>query len=247
VVSAEPTGGHKSRIEKTGPAGYTPAMIQGIVFDFDGVIVDTEPLHYRAFLAVLEPLGVRFDYETYVRRYIGFDDRDGVRAMAEEYGLELDDRELVGLIDAKTEAFERIVGEGVRAFAGVVELVEESAARMPIAICSGAVRSDIEAILPAIGGGGLADRFGAIVTADDVTQSKPDPQSYRLATERLGLPPAACLAIEDTPPGLASARGAGLRTLGVANSYPLTTLNDADRAVESLEGVTVDRLQAWFD
>lgn len=221
-------------------------MLRAIIFDFDGIIVDSEPLHYRAFLEVLRPLGVAFDWRTYQERYIGFDDRDGFRAMAAASGVEIEENELAELIGQKAAVFERIVAEGIEPYAGVVELIREASRSMPVAIASGALLSDVKAILPAIGNGTIRSAFSAIVTAEDVERSKPDPASYALAAERLGVEPGAALAIEDTPPGLASAKAAGLRTLGVSNTYPASALTEAERVVESLEGVSVKRLQDWF-
>ncbi|MBI1369361.1 MAG: HAD-IA family hydrolase [Planctomycetes bacterium] len=222
-------------------------MLEAIVFDFDGVIVDTEPLHYRAFLRVLEPRGIQFDYDAYLEKYIGFDDRDGLRAMFEDHDQTLDDAASLSLRRDKAHAFDTIVAEGVTPFPGVLELIRAAAAAMPIAICSGALRSDIDAILPALGEGEIPDLFRAMVTADDVARSKPDPESYALAARRLGIDPAKCLAIEDTPAGLESARGAGLRTLAVTHSYPADRLRAADRVVTSLDDVTLEKLRGWFD
>lgn len=221
---------------------YTFAMIQAIVFDFDGIIVDSEPLHYRAFLRITEPLGVSFSYEQYMREYIGFDDRDGFRAMFAGRPDAPDADRLAELIEAKARAFEQVVRDGVTPFPGVQRLIETASASLPVAICSGALRSDIDAILPAVLDERYADRFRAIVTADDVTRSKPDPESYALACDRLGVNPAHALAIEDTPAGLASARAAGMRTLAVTNTCTADFLADADRVVDSLEQVTLDNL-----
>ena len=227
-------------------AGYTPAMLEAIVFDFDGIIVDTEPLHYRAFLEVMRSMGVEFDYQTYLQEYIGFDDRDAFRHAAASVGRTLDHTELARLVSQKEQVFERIAA-GVQAFPGAVELIQEAAATMPIAIASGALKSDIALILPHLGDGRVAQLFTAIVTANDVPRSKPDPQSYALAVQRLGRDAEACLAIEDTTAGLASARGAGLQTLGVGHSYPVAKLTaHADRVVDALAGVTLRELRAWF-
>lgn len=226
--------------------GYTAPMLDAIVFDFDGVIVDTEPVHYRAFLEVVGPMGVDFGYDHYLREYVGYDDRDGFRAMCGEIGVEPDEARLAELIRAKAEAFIRLAGQTVEPFPGVVELIESSSVAMPIAICSGALRSDIEAALAGIGDGRLLDRFAAVVTAEEVARSKPDPQSYALAVERLGVLPGSALAIEDTPAGLVSARDAGLRTLGVTTTHPAEELEIAERIVPSLGGVTPEQLQSWY-
>ncbi len=222
-------------------------MLQAIVFDFDGIIVDSEPLHYRAFLKVVEPLGVHFDYARYITDYIGYDDRDFFRVVARDFNLPFDAAKLPDFVLAKAKAFADICAEGVRPLPGAVELILAAGAVMPIALCSGALQHDIDLILPALDRGQVPKLFRAVVTADQVKRSKPDPESYGLAVRKLGLPPAACLAIEDTPAGLTSAKGAGLRTLGVAGSLAASQLSLADRVVPSLAGVTVEQLHAWFD
>ena len=239
-------------------------MLKAIVFDFDGVLVDSEPLHYRAFLKVLEPVGVRFNYETYLKRYLGFDDRDGFRQMLLDHDAE-GRAEVAALCDAKQGAFNAVVTEGVEAIPGALELLREAAGEVPdasppraaaqrrrggggalkVAIASGATREDIDHILDALG---QLAKFETIVTADDVARSKPDPQTYALAVERLGLEPHECLAIEDTAAGIASAKGAGLRTLGITTTGPAARLAAAERVHDAngLEGVTLSQLQSWF-
>jgi beta-phosphoglucomutase len=218
-------------------------MLEAIVFDFDGVVADTEPLHYRAFMRILEPLGRGFDYACYLRDYIGCDDRDAFRlAFAPK---SLSDSELADLIRRKSAAFEAVVAEGVTFYPGVIELINEAASALPLAICSGALRSDIDLIMSDVGDGSMLDRFAAIVTAEDVAKSKPDPASYVLAAERLGVAPANCLAIEDTPAGLASAQAAGMKTLGVATTHDITALF-ADRIESDLASVTLSQLQDWW-
>lgn len=222
-------------------------MLQAIIFDFDGIIVDSEPLHYRAFLKVVEPLGIYFEYDRYLRDYIGYDDRDFFRVVAQDFTHPFDPAGLPELVLRKARAFADIVAQGVRPLPGAVELIVKAAGVMPIALCSGALRQDIDLILPALDRGQIPSLFAAIVTADQVKCSKPDPESYRLAVSNLGLPPAVCLAIEDTPAGLSSARGAGLQTLGVASSLHASQLSIADRVVPSLAGVTVEQLHQWYD
>jgi beta-phosphoglucomutase len=222
-------------------------MLKALIFDFDGIVVDSEPLHHRAYLRVLEPFGVDFDYHTYEQRYIAFDDRDNFRRMSADFGFKLDDAGLATLIEAKAHAFETITRTRLTPYPGVIELMRSASARMPVAICSGAVRSDIEAILPALAEENPFNWLRAVVTADDVARSKPDPACYALTAKKLGIDPASCVAIEDTPPGLAAARGAGMRTVAVTNSFGAAALaGKADRIVASLKDVTVDTLRDWF-
>jgi beta-phosphoglucomutase len=230
-------------------------MVKAIVFDFDGVIVDSEPLHYRAFLRTVEPLGIRFSYEEYLETYIGYDDRDSFRVMMGrppgKPGSPVEEAQIAELVERKADAFEAVCGEGVETFPGVVDFVRAAAGELPIAIASGATTRDIELIL---GGLKLRSHFGTIVTADHVERSKPDPQSYALAVEHLArrhpalrLEPEDCVAFEDTVAGIESARGAGLMTVGITNTAGADRLNRAHRVIEGMKGLSVAQLRAWFD
>ncbi|MHB8783418.1 MAG: HAD family hydrolase [Desulfobacteria bacterium] len=217
---------------------------EAVLFDFDGILVDSEPMHHRAFNEVLDPLGMAFPWKEYVETYMGFDDRDAFREAFRAKGIDLDDTNLAKLVSAKSEAFLRGLRAGVTAYPGAVTLIETlSAAGTPLALCSGALRADIDPILAQLG---VARRFDAIVSADDVRRSKPDPESYALAFRRLAetyssslTVPGKSVAVEDTPAGIRSAKGAGLRVLAVTNSYGAVELAEADWIVESLENVRV--------
>jgi beta-phosphoglucomutase len=207
------------------------------------VIVDSERLHWAAFNAVIsEPVS----WEDYIRTLIGFDDRDAFRYLFPTLGKDA----LAELIVKKAAAFqELLVDGGAAALPGAVELIQHLSGNIPIAICSGALREDILPIIARLqrcaqhcgqGKPNLTDAFDTIVTAEDTPVSKPDPAPYRLAKERLGVQSA--LAIEDTPAGIASAKGAGLKVLAVTNSYDRTCLAEADAVIESLEGLTLEKL-----
>ena len=222
-------------------------MLDALIFDFDGVIVDTEPLHYRAFQSVLGPAGLGYSWEQYVDHYMGFDDRDAFTESFRGVKRTLSDNDLNTLILQKAAAFQEIIASGVAAYPGVVELIREAAGTVPLALCSGALPSDISPILGQLG---LEHAFDVIVTAADVAASKPDPASYILAVDRLAnfypgktIRPQHCLAIEDTPAGISSATGAGMAVLGVTNSYPASTLAGALLIVDSLCDLTLERLK----
>ncbi len=206
-------------------------MISAIIFDFDGVIVDSERLHWAAFNAVMnDPVS----WEDYVETLIGFDDRDAFKHLFPTLGKS----ELNELIAKKAAAFQELLkSDGAAALSGAVELIQTLSGRLPIAICSGALREDI---LPILGKLGIEEAFDTIVTADDTHISKPDPAPYRLAAEKLGVTDG--LAIEDTPAGIASAKSAGLKVLAVTNSYDHAFLTEADIIIDSLEGLTLDSL-----
>ena len=204
------------------------------IFDFDGIIADTEYLHYLAMNEILEPLGCGFSWETYQTDYIGFDDRDAFREAHKTAGTLLLDEALPRLVDHKAIAFLRIIEEeDVPSIPGAVDTIRAAAEKGPVALCTGALLSDVEPLLAKFS---IRECFDAIVTAEQVAHSKPDPESYRLAAERLGVPPEQCLAIEDTPTGLTSAREAGCRTLGVTTTHTeAQLLAFADRVVSALE------------
>lgn len=212
---------------------------EAIIFDFDGVMVDTEPLHYKSFQRILAPLGFGFTWQEYLDSYIGFDDRDAFREAFAANKKNLDANKLHYLISQKASAFQEVIQDGVSAYPGVVELIRKLRdANIPLAICSGALRSDIDPILLMLG---LTDCFDTIVTADDVTSSKPDPECYELAFSRLNsihnlsLNKKTTFAIEDTPAGISAAQKAILNVCAITNSYPANLLSDATYITCSLD------------
>ncbi|QOX78628.1 HAD family hydrolase [Trichlorobacter lovleyi] len=210
-----------------------------VIFDFDGVIVDTEPIHYQVFQTILEPQGMGYSWQEYTDKYMGFDDRDAFREAFHTAGKEVSQDVLQLLINQKAAIFEEVVTQGVTPYPGVIELIQELADQgIPLAISSGALRSDIIPILEQLK---IKDFFSHIVTADDVPQSKPDPASYIGARDKLlySYPHqldsnSVIYAIEDTPAGIQSAKGAGLKVVAVSNSYPDSKLQQADSIVHSL-------------
>jgi HAD superfamily hydrolase (TIGR01509 family) len=209
-------------------------MISAVIFDFDGIIVDSERLHWSAFNKVLEPLGKTISWPDYIETYIGFDDRDTFKTRLPGIGR----GELAGLIEKKAAAFQELLeSDGAAALPGAVELIRLLSGNIPLAICSGALLEDI---LPILGSLGIESAFNTLVTADDTHISKPDPAPYQLAMKKLGV--TSGMAIEDTPAGIASAKGAGLKVLSVTNSYPAEALTQADVVVASLEGLSLEKL-----
>ena len=217
---------------------------EAVLFDFDGILVDSEPMHYRAFTEVLDPRGMGFTWQKYVETYMGFDDRDAFREAFRAKGISLDDANLAELVAAKSDAFLRGLRGGVTAYPGAVPMIESlHAAGRPLALCSGALLSDIEPIFAQLG---IGHCFDVIVSADNVRRSKPDPESYALAFSRLSerhptsmTIPGKSIAVEDTPAGIRSAKGAGLRVLAVTNSYGAGELAEADWITDSLERVRI--------
>jgi beta-phosphoglucomutase len=221
--------------------------LQAVIFDCDGILVDTEPLHYRAFQKVLVPLGLGHDYERYLEHFVGFDDRDAFIHAFKEGGLKLSAATLERIMEAKAIALQEFIRQGVPGFPGVVELIKELRDKgIPMAVASGALRHEVDAFIASMG---LKGAFCAIVAADEVNKSKPDPETYLLAIERLrllhgspALDPINCFAIEDTPAGIRSAKSAGLHVIAVTNSFPENELTEADMVVGSLSALSFSEM-----
>lgn len=219
---------------------------EAVIFDFDGVIVDTEPLHYEALRKVLEPFGIRIEWEEYVRTYMGFDDRDAFHEAFHARGIDPDDRRTRDLVASKSLIFQELIRHGVRDYPGAVSVISSlHAAGLPLAIASGALRSDIHPVLRQLR---IDHCFSRIVAADDVRKSKPDPESYTLAFRGLKrshpallTTPDRSLAVEDTPAGIRSAKRAGLRVLAVTNSYGGEELAEADFLTGSLNDIRITK------
>ena len=225
-------------------------MLRAIIFDCDGVIADTEPLHLAAFQQVLAEEGITLTEGDYYRYYLALDDRGCYTKAFAENEKSLTQEKLTELIARKASYIEPVMRAQVRLFPGVVEFIRESAMRYSLAVASGALRREIELILEC---GGVRDCFPTIVSAEDVTRGKPDPESFlkalALINERSGeqIAPGQCLVIEDSIHGIRAARLAGMRQLAVTNSYPKDQLSEADSVVDSLEGFSLKQAEMLFE
>ena len=214
-------------------------MLEAIIFDFDGIIVNSEPIHHEAYQVVLEPMGLGFSWEDYETFYMGFDDRDAFREYFKRIKRDLPPKLLNELVAKKAAIFPELSAKA-QPYPGVVELIKSASRETKVGLCSGALRSDIDPVIARLD---VAKCFSAIVTADEVHVSKPDPQCYKLCLLRLGAKnPAHCVAIEDTPAGIAAAKGAGMKVCAVTNSHEYATVAHADLTVDSLDGLTVPEL-----
>lgn len=229
--------------------GKGAAPLAGVIFDFDGVLADSEPLHLRAYQEVLAERGMTLGAADYYDRYLGFDDDGVFRTVWRDQGLAIDEETLAGLIRVKGERFEALAGQGEALFPGAADCVRRVAAEAPIAIASGALAPEIETVLAAAG---LRRHFRAVVASGDTPRSKPAPDPYLRAIELLrphvtaaGLDPEGCVvAVEDSMWGIESALAAGLRCVGVAQTYAASRLGTAQVVVPTIADVTPDVLRA---
>ena len=222
-------------------------MLQGIVLDFDGVVVNSEPLHLRAFQEVLAEGGHTLSAQEYYQSYVGLDDAAMFAAFARDRGRAAPAHWVRQVIEAKTVRMQALLGDGSPLFPGAAECIRELSATVPLAIASGALRHEILMVLDRAG---LTPCFSAVVAAGETARGKPAPDPYERAVELLGvwsgapLDPRRVAAVEDTTQGLAAARAARLRTVAVTTTYAADVVSSADVIVPTLREVTLSLLVA---
>lgn len=228
-------------------------MLKAIIFDFNGVILDDEPLHFKAMQEAVSGLGIALTEEAYWGRYLPLDDNECLEAICLDHAVRLNDEERIRILQLKTASYSRQLDNRFPIFPGAARLIESAARQYPLAIASGASREEIETTLEATG---LDRHFLVTVAAEDFTRGKPHPESFLLALKKLNsaldrqtlpIKPQECLVVEDSIGGVAGARAAGMRCLAVSNSYPPEKLQEANSVVRSLEDVQADGLAALFE
>jgi beta-phosphoglucomutase len=221
--------------------------MRAVFFDFDGVLVDSEPLHYRALRESLLAEGITIDEDEYARTYVGYDDRETIRVALEIHARPSSREHVESIIARKVAGFEALLAD-VPFFPGARALVEALARVVPIAIVSGARRDEIERIVTA---GGLRERFTCIVGADDVRFNKPHPEPYLSALRHVqrqakDVRASDCLVIEDSMPGVAAGLAAGMKVLAVTHTHPAGRLGGAHHVVPSLAQLSPETLRGLF-
>jgi beta-phosphoglucomutase len=224
-------------------------MLKSIIFDCDGVIADTEPIHMEALGRVLADEDITLTVEDYFQYYLALDDRGCFTKAFQDRGVQLTEDKLSELIQRKADYVEPVMQAKLQILPGASEFIRLAAKSYPLAVASGALGREIEMVLKH---GGLRDCFRVIVSAEDVARSKPHPDPFIKACDLLGvsvgelIQPRECLVIEDSVHGIRAAKVAGMRCLAVANSYPKEKLSDADRVVDSLADLSLEDLGTLF-
>lgn len=194
---------------------------KGIIFDLDGTLVDSEPLHMEAWLNVLAQKGLKFD-EHWFEQWIGKSDRILAESVIEGHVIQATVEELQ---ENKRTTYHQMAAERAELFPEVERYLNHFRQYLKLGIATNSSKDDAAAVFSRLP---LTGFVSAVVTADDVPKLKPAPDMYLLAAERIGLNTAEGLAIEDSPAGLQAAKEAGLFTLGVTNSHPAENLKHAD-------------------
>ncbi|MCX5633181.1 MAG: HAD family phosphatase [Phycisphaerae bacterium] len=222
-------------------------MLKAVIFDFDGVISDSEPCHFAAYNKVLADFGIQIKKEEYYAEYLGFTDYEAFEEIKKQRKIDFKNISIEHLIERKAEVFKELIGQGGHLIDGVVELVAElKKSNIKIAINSGATAADIKVMLA---GSSIENSFDIIVSADDVSKGKPDPEGYLLALKKLNAvsesPVSAkqCVVIEDSHWGIISAKKAAMHIIAVTNSYAAEGLKDADMIINSARQLKIDTLR----
>ena len=222
--------------------------MQAVIFDFDGVIADSEPLHFEGLRRTLAEIHIDLTEDDYYTNYLGFDDRGCFLEALRVNQIPSTPSLVESLMAKKASAYLASIKDHVVIFPGVKEFVEEAAATCPVAIASGALRVEIELVLEHIG---LRKAFCHITSAEDVTHGKPNPEPFLHALAGVNrqqgtavLSPASCLVIEDSRPGIRAAKSAGMKVLAVANTHTVQDLHEADAISHSLRATRLMDVRA---
>ena len=222
-------------------------MLRAVIFDFDGVITDSEILHLRAFNQVLAQHDIEITEEIYYKEYLGFTDRDCFESVAGKNKLGLDSEQIENLIKQKNRIFEKLAATEAAIFEGVPEFLQMlTDNKIRRAICSGALLVDIQPILEK---SQLGPFFEVIVSAEQIAKGKPDPEGFLLALKRLNegsrnpIGANECVVIEDSHWGLEAGNAAGMHTVGITNTYDAEQLTMAEKVVTKLSELSIDDLQ----
>jgi len=229
-------------------------MIRAVIFDFNGVLVDDEHVHFTLLREILAEEGIALSEAQYLERYLGYDDRGCFETALGEAGQDAGRGRVEALITRKAERYATVAETGLRFFPAAADSLSALAQRWPLAICSGALRPEIEFALERMR---LRSQVLAIVSAEDTNRCKPDPEGYHLALAALRAHPVArlpgleareCLVVEDSLAGVASAKAAGMRAVAVAHTYNAKELEEAgaDIVLPGLLPLTPDWVEAYF-
>jgi len=224
--------------------------MRAVIFDFDGVIADTEPLHFEGLRRTLAEIRIDLTEADYYTNYLGFDDRGCILEALQVNQRPVSAALVQDLMARKATAFLASIKDHLVLFPGIREFIQEAAATCPIAIASGALRSEIELVLDQAG---IRKAFCHITSAEDVTKGKPDPQPFLHALANINrvqpdsapaIVPGACLVIEDSLPGIRAAKSAGMKVLAVANTHTVQDLHEAHGISHNLRDTNLAEIRS---
>ena len=228
--------------------------LRAVLFDFDGTIADSEPLHFASFQEVLlDMCDYRIEEKEYIKDYLAYDDRNFFLNISKNHNLKFDEKQILRLMDAKKNHFDR-KSEDIVFFEGILDFIKELSKSFPLAIASGALEPEIKPPLEKVG---ALSYFEVIVSAEMVSNGKPDPESFLLALSLINekisgkkIRPEECLVFEDSIYGVEAANKSRMRSIAVTTSFSYEELSGvSDKVVDriSLESLGTSRvLKEWF-
>lgn len=231
-------------------------MIRALIFDFNGVLVDDEIVHFNLFREILGEEGTTITLQDYQQRYLGYDDRGCFAAVLQDHGQFADEAKLDELIQRKARRYVTVADQGLSYFPHAGEVLTRLSLHWPIAICSGALRSEIEYALHRLNS---SNCIVGIIAAEDAHKCKPDPAGYLKALDLLRShekstsptsPPLGadqCIVFEDSLAGILSAKAAGMWAVGITHTYTAEQLRrtGADHVIDRLEILTPEWILDW--
>ena len=227
-------------------------MLRAFLFDCDGVLADTESLHYRSLSEALRAEGVPLTLPDYAG-VVGLTDRESVESCFRKAGREPDPDRVEAVTAAKADLYARSLEAGVPPVPGAADFVRRAAETYVLGVASGSRRSEVLRVLEGLA---IADRFRAVVAAEDCPTSKPDPGPYLAALAALNAsvpapdPPLEardCLVFEDSELGVRAARAAGMRCIALTTTLSGDQLRDADLVAQNFRALDLRRVTAFFD
>lgn len=225
-------------------------MLKALIFDCDGVIADSEHLHFSLFQKVLAEAGIPLTQREYVEKYLAMDDRGCFDAVFIAHGKPLAPEARDRLIAEKTALYQKTAAHNLVILPGVVEFVMAVSQKYPLAMASGALREEVMMMIEAAG---IRHYFDAVVAAEDVKNGKPAPDAYLKALDELNkkhpkknIHANECLVVEDSKHGLLSAHAAGMKVVAVTTTYPADELSAADKVAPVLTALRLKELEALF-
>lgn len=214
------------------------------VFDMDGVLVDSNPFHMQKWIELLNEHGIAFNPAELPKQILGQRNDTALRLF---FGHGLKKEESHRLSEALEEKFRGVFKPHAKPLAGLAGLIAEfRAAGVPLAVASSAVGKNVDFIVDALG---FRQFFACLVSGDEVSRAKPDPEIYFEAARKLGVEPGSCVAFEDSFVGVESAKRAGMKCAAIASTFPAQELREqtrADLVVKTFEELSLPKLRRLF-
>lgn len=220
-------------------------MLQAIIFDFDGVLYDSEHIHYQAYCPIFAQYSFAISYDVYVKQYLGLPDTEIITRALTQHGHTIDESKLTALVTCKVEHYRKAIGahsnlSSVKDLAPFLITAQEYTKKL--AICSNSQRRELETVLAKLEQGSLKNYFQTITTVNDVKQGKPAPDSYLATAKKLGVAPEQCLVIEDSRNGIKAAKAANMTVAALISTHEKAALTQADYIVERFHDIPLARL-----